>query len=178
MSSSPPPSEFTPTTPGGVLWGAAAAATTGLGLQYGNLTSNLSAGNETQAHLYDPAFYSIPYRIVGTLFVTAIFITGVVGNVMVVIVVFRTRSMHTPTNCYLVSLAIADLFVLLSATLPNIPEYYLMIDEWIWGRVCCSLLIFLQYLGVNASLALNNCIHRGEIHSHMPPHEGSDICVP
>ncbi|XP_055955658.1 thyrotropin-releasing hormone receptor [Patella vulgata] len=61
--------------------------------------------------------------------------------------------MHTPTNCYLLSLAVADVIVLLSATLPSIPEPFFQIDEWRFGRVLCSLLIFLQNVGVDASSA-------------------------
>ena len=98
-----------------------------------------------------PNYYSLPYRVVGCLFVSIIFLTGMVGNVMVVIVVSRTRSMHTPTNCYLVSLAVADILVLLSATLPTISEYFLIIDQCIIGLVGCSVMVFTQYLGVNVS---------------------------
>lgn len=70
---------------------------------------------------------------------------------MVVIVVTRTRSMKTPTNCYLVSLSIADMMVLVAAIPNEILSYYLLGDEWIWGRIGCALFIFLQYLGINAS---------------------------
>ncbi|XP_071038920.1 thyrotropin-releasing hormone receptor-like [Parasteatoda tepidariorum] len=99
----------------------------------------------------DPSYYSLKYQIVGTLFQGIVLIVGVLGNIMVVIVVTRTRSMHTPTNCYLVSLSIAD-FMTLIASVPNeILAYYLLGDEWIWGRVGCALFIFFQYLGINVS---------------------------
>ncbi|OTF71042.1 thyrotropin-releasing hormone receptor-like protein [Euroglyphus maynei] len=70
---------------------------------------------------------------------------------MVVIVVLRSRSMRTPTNCYLVSLAIADTMVLLASVPNEIISYYLLGDRWIWGPFGCALFIFLQYLGINAS---------------------------
>lgn len=99
----------------------------------------------------DPTYYSVNYRIIGTIFQGIIFAIGVLGNIMVVIVVMRTRSMHTPTNCYLVSLSVAD-FMVLVASVPNeIISYYVLGDEWIWGRAGCALFIFLQYLGINAS---------------------------
>ena len=41
------------------------------------------------------------------------FLTGVLGNLAVCIVIIRNRSMHTATNYYLFSLAIADLLILL-----------------------------------------------------------------
>ena len=100
----------------------------------------------------DPAQqYTDLYRVCAVIINVFIFITGMFGNVLVIVVVVQTRSMHTPTNCYLLSLAIADCSVLLSATLPAIPETFFQIDEWPFGRVMCSFLIFLQYLGVDAS---------------------------
>lgn len=41
--------------------------------------------------------------VVGTIVNGTIFLTGVLGNILVVAVVRATRSMHSPTNCYLVS---------------------------------------------------------------------------
>ena len=51
----------------------------------------------------------IPITIVYIL----IFVSGVVGNVAVCAIIVRNPSMHTATNCYLFSLAISDLTVLL-----------------------------------------------------------------
>ncbi|KAH9527680.1 hypothetical protein DERF_001687 [Dermatophagoides farinae] len=98
-----------------------------------------------------PQYYSLSYQMIGTIFQGIIFIVGVLGNVMVVIVVLRSRSMRTPTNCYLVSLAIADTMVLLASVPNEIISYYLLGDRWIWGPFGCALFIFLQYLGINAS---------------------------
>ena len=41
-----------------------------------------------------------------------VFITGVVGNVAVCLVIVKNKSMHTATNYYLFSLAISDLMIL------------------------------------------------------------------
>ncbi|XP_069165093.1 LOW QUALITY PROTEIN: thyrotropin-releasing hormone receptor [Procambarus clarkii] len=98
-----------------------------------------------------PEYYSYVYRIIGTLFQGIIFIIGVIGNVMVVIVVARNKNMATPTNCYLVSLAIADCAVLIAAVPQEIVSYYLIGNHWIWGHVGCAIMIFLQNLGINAS---------------------------
>lgn len=51
----------------------------------------------------------VPITIVYVL----IFVSGVVGNVAVCVVIVRNPSMHTATNCYLFSLAASDLTVLL-----------------------------------------------------------------
>lgn len=110
---------------------------------------NSSDLNATQ--LKDRQYFATDYRIIGTLFGIIIFVVGVVGNVMVVVVVKRTKSMQSPTNCYLVSLAIADCLVLFAAVPNEVIGYYLLVGEWIWGKIGCSLLVFLQYLGINAS---------------------------
>nr|XP_053646767.1 thyrotropin-releasing hormone receptor-like [Cherax quadricarinatus] len=98
-----------------------------------------------------PEYYSYIYRIIGTLFQGIIFVIGVIGNIMVVIVVAKNKNMTTPTNCYLVSLAIADCAVLIAAVPQEIVSYYLIGNHWIWGHVGCAIMIFLQNLGINAS---------------------------
>ena len=60
-------------------------------------------------------YYHTHYAMIGTFFQSIIFLTGILGNVLVCAVVYRTRSMHTTTNCYLVSLAVADTITLVSS---------------------------------------------------------------
>uniref|UniRef100_A0A3B4T807 Thyrotropin-releasing hormone receptor n=1 Tax=Seriola dumerili TaxID=41447 RepID=A0A3B4T807_SERDU len=84
-----------------------------------------------------------------TIFLTILICgVGIAGNIMVVLVVLRTKHMVTPTNCYLVSLAIADLIVLLAAGLPNISD---VVAFWIYGYTGCLCITYLQYLGINVS---------------------------
>ncbi|XP_013776075.1 thyrotropin-releasing hormone receptor-like [Limulus polyphemus] len=113
---------------------------------------NLTMDNiNTTIALPEPSYYSIYYRIIGTTFLGLIFLIGILGNIMVVMVVTKSRSMLTPTNCYLVNLSLADLMVLVASVPNEVLSYYLLGDEWIWGRVGCALFIFFQYLGINAS---------------------------
>ncbi|KAM3617829.1 uncharacterized protein V6R79_011686 [Siganus canaliculatus] len=84
-----------------------------------------------------------------TIFLTVLIcVVGIAGNIMVVLVVLRTKHMVTPTNCYLVSLAAADLIVLLAAGLPNISD---VVAFWIYGYTGCLCITYLQYLGINVS---------------------------
>lgn len=92
---------------------------------------------------------SIEYKVVSVLLVIVICGAGIVGNVMVILVVLTTKHMRTPTNCYLVSLAVADLIVLTAAGLPNITES--LFGEWVYGYGGCLSITYLQYLGINAS---------------------------
>lgn len=82
--------------------------------------------NQTWIYYEDPMYYTYSYRFVGTFFQGLIFLIGVLGNILVVFVVARNKSMHSPTNCYLVSLAIADCIVLLAAIPQEIVSYYLV----------------------------------------------------
>uniref|UniRef100_A0A8D0ZNU4 Thyrotropin-releasing hormone receptor n=1 Tax=Sus scrofa TaxID=9823 RepID=A0A8D0ZNU4_PIG len=75
---------------------------------------------------------------------------GVVGNAMVVLVVVRSRHMVTSTNCYLVSLATADLLVLLAAGVPTVAEAA-SARVWVFGHAGCLGITYLQYVGINAS---------------------------
>ena len=61
------------------------------------------------------------FIISGTVFQSSIFLVGVLGNLMVVLTVRGTKSLHTTTNCYLVSLALSDMITLLSSV-PQVSE--------------------------------------------------------
>lgn len=103
------------------------------------------SGNETLGRM---PRQPLELQVVTILLVLVICGVGIAGNVMVVLVVLRTKDMVTPTNCYLVSLAVADLIVLLAAGLPNISE---VVASWVYGYVGCLCITYLQYLGINIS---------------------------
>jgi len=52
---------------------------------YDRNCSQYFQGNATE--LYDPEYYSYTYRIIGTFFQGIIFLVGLVGNILVVLVV-------------------------------------------------------------------------------------------
>ncbi|XP_021076453.1 thyrotropin-releasing hormone receptor-like [Mus pahari] len=89
------------------------------------------------------------YKVVSVFLVLLVCTVGIVGNAMVVLVVLTSRDMHTPTNCYLVSLALADLIVLLPAGLPNVSDS--LAGHWIYGHAGCLGITYFQYLGINVS---------------------------
>uniref|UniRef100_A0A3P8TJ69 Thyrotropin-releasing hormone receptor n=1 Tax=Amphiprion percula TaxID=161767 RepID=A0A3P8TJ69_AMPPE len=93
--------------------------------------------------------YSLQYKVISSLLLFVICALGIVGNVMVILVVLTTKHMRTPTNCYLVSLAVADLMVLTAAGLPTITDS--IFASWVFGHYGCLCITYLQYLGINAS---------------------------
>ncbi|XP_018426339.1 PREDICTED: thyrotropin-releasing hormone receptor [Nanorana parkeri] len=106
-----------------------------------------TAFNDTA--LQDREWITLEYQVVTIFLVVVICGLGIIGNIMVVLVVLRTKHMRTPTNCYLVSLAIADLMVLVAAGLPNITDS--IYSSWVYGYMGCLCITYLQYLGINAS---------------------------
>ncbi|TKS89101.1 Thyrotropin-releasing hormone receptor [Collichthys lucidus] len=93
--------------------------------------------------------YSIQYKVISSSLLLLICALGLVGNVMVILVVLTTKHMRTPTNCYLVSLAVADLMVLTAAGLPSITDS--IFGSWVFGHYGCLCITYFQYLGINAS---------------------------
>ncbi|XP_071751114.2 thyrotropin-releasing hormone receptor b [Centroberyx gerrardi] len=93
--------------------------------------------------------HSIQYKVLSSLLLFLICALGIVGNVMVILVVLTTKHMRTPTNCYLVSLAVADLMVLTAAGLPSITDS--IFGSWVFGHYGCLCITYFQYLGINAS---------------------------
>ncbi|GAU91322.1 hypothetical protein RvY_03598-1 [Ramazzottius varieornatus] len=98
-----------------------------------------------------PQQLPLEYRVIASIVHIIIFIIGFFGNISVVIVVRRTKSMHSPTYCYLVSLAVADLLVVVSAIPEAIMSHHLYAGQWVLGHAGCSVLIFGNFLGINAS---------------------------
>ncbi|XP_051526900.1 thyrotropin-releasing hormone receptor-like [Myxocyprinus asiaticus] len=107
---------------------------------------NSTVSNETLETWTD---HSVEYKVISVLIVFLICALGIVGNVMVILVVLTTKHMRTPTNGYLVSLAVADLMVLIAAGLPSTADS--LFGSWIFGHPGCLCITYFQYLGINAS---------------------------
>lgn len=67
-----------------------------------------------------------------------IFVSGLLGNIAVCIVIVRHQTMHTATNYYLFNLAISDL-MLLTFGLPNDLSTYWHQYPWMLGKGFCKL---------------------------------------
>ncbi|KAJ3609759.1 hypothetical protein NHX12_024270 [Muraenolepis orangiensis] len=111
---------------------------------------NFTAAPEPNATLGVWVDMDTRYKVISSVLFLVICVLGVVGNVMVVLVVLTTKHMRTPTNCYLVSLAVADLMVLTAAGLPSVAESVFG-GRWVFGRYGCLCITYFQYLGINAS---------------------------
>ena len=107
--------------------------------------TNITSGSLTQQfRCYTQEYYRGDFKAIGTLFQTFIFLVGVIGNILVCTVVIKTRSMRTTTNCYLVSLAVADTITLIISVPQEVLSYHILGDQWVWGSVGCTMMIYLQ----------------------------------
>ena len=70
-----------------------------------------------------------------------IFLFGLGGNFLVVIVIVKSRSMRTTTNFFLLSLSIADILVLLFCQPAALLEFYGK-DRWLIGEFMCKYFLF------------------------------------
>ncbi|XP_034530905.1 growth hormone secretagogue receptor a [Notolabrus celidotus] len=87
-------------------------------------------------------YYSIPLLTAITIACTLLFLVGVVGNVMTILVVSKYRDMRTTTNLYLCSMAVSDLLIFLCMPL----DLYRMwrYRPWRFGDVLCKLFQFVS----------------------------------
>ncbi|CAB3995298.1 neuropeptide FF receptor 2-like [Paramuricea clavata] len=78
-------------------------------------------------------------------------VLGTIGNVLVVLVVYRKRKMKTVTNHLIVNLAFADLAVLL-INVPLDVAHYFNDSAWLYGGFMCHIIRPLQTMATTASV--------------------------
>lgn len=98
-------------------------------------------GNSTPSTNSTEADYpQIPayIRTTSMVFCVIIMCLGVVGNVMVPIVIMKTKDMRNSTNIFLMNLSIADLMVLLVCTPTVLVEVNTRPETWVLGKEMCK----------------------------------------
>ncbi|KAM6968899.1 growth hormone secretagogue receptor a [Tautogolabrus adspersus] len=87
-------------------------------------------------------YYTIPLLTAITIACTLLFLVGVAGNVMTILVVSKYRDMRTTTNLYLCSMAVSDLLIFLCMPL----DLYRMwrYRPWRFGDALCKLFQFVS----------------------------------
>lgn len=107
-----------------------------------NITVNTNLSDVTNdsasSHVQEDFNHAPMYLFVCvTVFNILVFIIGIFGNTMVILVVCKVRAMRNPTNYFLFSLSVADLFVLLVCQPTAMMEFYAM-DRWYIGEFMCG----------------------------------------
>ncbi|XP_074124119.1 C-C chemokine receptor type 3-like [Sminthopsis crassicaudata] len=78
-----------------------------------------------------------------------VFIVGLLGNVMVVLILIKYKRFKSMTNIYLFNLSISDLLFLL--TLP-FWIHYARQNDWVFGHTMCKLLSGFYYMGLYSEI--------------------------
>ncbi|XP_066100830.1 C-C chemokine receptor type 1-like [Saccopteryx bilineata] len=107
-----------------------------------NKTPKVNYG-ETTSCLFE-TIRSFLVQVVSTLFFL-VFVIGLVGNILVVLVLLQHKRLKNMTSIYLLNLAISDLLFVF--TLP-FGIHYFHKDNWVFGKVMCKLLSGLYYVGL------------------------------
>ncbi|XP_034477392.1 neuropeptide CCHamide-2 receptor [Drosophila innubila] len=91
-----------------------------------------------------------PETYIVTVLFTLIFIVGVLGNGTLVIIFFRHRSMRNIPNTYILSLALADLLVIL-VCVPVATIVYTL-ESWPFERNMCRIVEFFKDISIGVSV--------------------------
>ena len=84
--------------------------------------------------------------VTATLFYIAIFVFGVLGNILVMFVIGFGRAMRTSVNIFLLNLCIADLLVMFVCMPTALTEIFSM-EEWYFGAFMCKSCCTFQFMG-------------------------------
>jgi hypothetical protein len=68
---------------------------------------------------------------------------GVAGNIMVPIVILKTKDMRNSTNIFLMNLSVADLMVLLVCTPTVLVEVNTKPETWVLGEGMCEYCMYI-----------------------------------
>ncbi|XP_013369050.1 PREDICTED: C-C chemokine receptor type 1-like [Chinchilla lanigera] len=107
-----------------------------------NLITEYKYGDSTPCH--KDAVRAFGSQLLPPLY-SLVFIIGVVGNILVVLVLMKYKRLRSMTSIYLLNLALSDLLFLF--TLPFWIDYKVR-DTWIFGDGMCKLLSGLHYMGL------------------------------
>jgi hypocretin (orexin) receptor 2 len=100
----------------------------------------------TEPLVVSPTLFEYCLIIIGF----SIFLIGIIGNLLVVIVVAKNAHMRTITNIFIVNLAIGDFFVILICLPPSLIND--ITGNWWFGKTMCKIIPYIQYISVCVSV--------------------------
>ncbi|WAR04471.1 QRFPR-like protein [Mya arenaria] len=113
----------------------------------GNISVNAEIGNESTETPEFPRYLVVT----STVFYVFIFLFGILGNLLVIVVVCLNRNMKTSVNIFLINLCIADLLVLMVCMPTALTDLYAR-DIWYFGKAMCQAVPFLENTVAHASI--------------------------
>ncbi|XP_072377282.1 neuropeptide CCHamide-1 receptor [Diabrotica undecimpunctata] len=113
-------------------------------LNISNQSDDANSTDELIPYNERPETYFVPILFL------LIFIVGVVGNGTLVAIFIRHKNMRNVPNMYILSLALADLLVILTSV-PFTSIVYTM-ESWPWGELICKLSEFAKDISIGVSV--------------------------
>ncbi|XP_054282796.1 QRFP-like peptide receptor [Macrosteles quadrilineatus] len=111
-----------------------------------------SSPNSTNGSDFDPPVFPAYIRTTSIIFCVIILGIGVIGNVMVPLVILKSKDMRNSTNIFLMNLSIADLMVLLVCTPTVLVEVNSKPETWVLGEEMCKAVPFIELTVAHASV--------------------------
>ncbi|XP_037030488.1 growth hormone secretagogue receptor type 1-like isoform X1 [Bradysia coprophila] len=111
------------------------------------------------------------------VFCVTIMLLGVIGNVMVPIVIMRTKDMRNSTNIFLTNLSIADLLVLLVCTPTVLVEVNSKPETWVMGSMMCKAVPFVELTVAHASVLTILAISFERYYAICEPLKAGYVCT-
>uniref|UniRef100_A0A673BB65 Adrenoceptor alpha 1Bb n=1 Tax=Sphaeramia orbicularis TaxID=375764 RepID=A0A673BB65_9TELE len=108
-------------------------------------STNSSGGNHTE-----PSEVDLTRAIPLGLVLGAFIVFAIAGNILVILSVVCNRHLRTPTNYFIINLAIADL--LLGTTVLPVSATLEILDYWVFGRIFCDIWAAVDVLCCTASI--------------------------
>lgn len=89
---------------------------------------------------YDRFFDKFLINLTVLVFLSFVSVITLLGNLLVIIAVISTKSLHTVTNSFIVSLAVADMLVPLF--IEPLSIFMFIFKKWTLGSMVCDLWIW------------------------------------
>nr|QGA72498.1 thyrotropin-releasing hormone receptor-like [Rhynchophorus ferrugineus] len=142
-----------------------------------NTTFYAGNGSYNGSLEYSGLLFPSYIRTTSMVFCIIIMCLGVIGNVMVPIVIFKTKDMRNSTNIFLVNLSIADLMVLLVCTPTVLVEVNSKPETWVLGKEMCKAVPFVELTVAHASVLTILAISFERYYAICKPLKASYICT-
>ena len=107
---------------------------------------NATPSNDSNDFDFEIKFHLPLFKVMTLIFCGLITLIGVVGNIMVIVVIYRRKSIHNTVDIAMSSLAVCDL--LFVATFVPFLAYHHAADGWLPSDVFCKLFPYLLHVTV------------------------------
>ncbi|XP_013773953.1 growth hormone secretagogue receptor type 1-like [Limulus polyphemus] len=91
-------------------------------------------------------------RTVATVLCAVVLAVGTIGNILVPVVVCRTKDLRNSTNFFLINLSVADLLVLLVCMPTVLIELHSKPEVWVLGKGMCKTVPFVELTVAHGSI--------------------------